>query len=134
MNICTFSGRLTRDAELRYTTSGKGVVNFTLAVDFGFGENKGSAFIDCVKWNGEKLEPYLTKGKPVIVSGELQQESWQDKEGNKRSKLKLNIQSFDFQQGEKNQPAQRQEQERSSEFRETPTEETFPSEQDVLPF
>lgn len=103
MNVCTFSGRLARDAESRYTQSGKNVASFSIAVDFGFGQNKGTAFIDCTKWNCEKLVPYLTKGKAVIVSGEMQQDSWQDNNGNNRTKLKLNVQNFDFQTGDKQQ-------------------------------
>ena len=75
MNVCIFSGRLTKDAETRYTQSGKCVCSFGLAVDTGFGDNKKTVFLNCSVWNKEALAQYLTKGKPVIVHGEYTERS-----------------------------------------------------------
>lgn len=67
----TLAGRLTKDSEMRYTADGKGVLGFTVACDVGFGEKKGTSFIDCAMWGkrGESLEPWLKKGVAVTVMG-----------------------------------------------------------------
>ena len=67
MNKVLLIGRLTRDAELRYTPSGKAVASFTVAVQ----RNKEEAdFINCVAWNkvAENLANYTSKGSLVGVS------------------------------------------------------------------
>ena len=103
MNHCTFSGRLTKDASLRYTQSGKAVCNFTLAVDSGFGDNKRTEFINCILWQKEKLAPYLLKGKALFLSGEYTERKYQDKDGIERRIVEINVRDIEFQQG---QPAQ----------------------------
>lgn len=100
MNVCIFSGRLTRDAETRHTNSGTAVSSFTIAVDSGFGEHKRTDFIDCILWKREALAVHLTKGKPIMVSGELSLRKWQDKEGNNRISTEIICRDVDFQQGE----------------------------------
>ena len=90
LNHITIMGRLTRDPELRRTSSGVAVASFTLAVDRDFGKNengeKETDFIDCVAWRqtGEFVSKYFAKGRMAVVSGRLQIRSWTDKEGNKR--------------------------------------------------
>lgn len=117
MNVCTFSGRLTRDAETRYTGSGTAVTNFCIAVDTGFGEHKRTDFINCVLWKREGLVQHLTKGKAVMVSGEYQARKWQDKDGNNRETVEIVIRDVDFQQGERSQQGQQQApQQRRNEF------------------
>ena len=113
MNICIFSGRLTKDAETRYTQSGKCVCSFGLAVDTGFGDNKKTVFLNCSVWNKEALAQYMTKGKPVIVHGEYTEREWQDKEGNQRKVAEIIVRDIEFQQGhpkgaDQTQGAQRQ--------------------------
>lgn len=73
MNVCTFKGRIGRDAETRHTQSGKAVTTFPLAVDVGWGENKSTLWLDCKIWGdrGEKLAAHLVKGTSPTVSGEL---------------------------------------------------------------
>ena len=107
MNVCTFSGRLTRDCESRTTTTGTAISSFAIAVDGGFGEHKRTDFINCKFFKREGLVPHLTKGKPVIVSGELQTERWTDKSGNERTGFSIICNSIDFQQGDKGQPESR---------------------------
>jgi single-strand DNA-binding protein len=99
MNVCTFSGRLTRDCEVRTTQSGTTVSSFSIAVDGGFGEHKRTDFINCKFFKREGLAPHLTKGKPVMVSGELQTEKWTDKQGNERTGFSIICRDIDFQQG-----------------------------------
>ena len=89
LNHITLMGRLTRDPELRYTSSGIPVASFSLAVDRDFaqkGEEKQTDFIDIVAWRqtGEFVSKYFTKGSMAVVSGRLQIRDWQDKDGNRR--------------------------------------------------
>ena len=90
LNHIIIMGRLTRDPELRRTTSGVAVASFSLAVDRDFGGRDGGEretdFIDCVAWRqtGEFVSKYFTKGRMAVVSGRLQIRSWTDKDGNKR--------------------------------------------------
>lgn len=83
----TASGRLTRDAELRYTPKKQAVLNFTLALDIGYGENKTTEYLECALWGerGEKVGEYLTKGRQVFVIGDGFFRSW-----NKGSKSGVN--------------------------------------------
>ena len=89
MNNATFTGRLGRDAESRFTPSGKPVVNFSLAVDERRGGEKSTLWVSCAIWGerGEKLAQYLTKGAVVSVSGPVRVESYTAKSGEAASKL-----------------------------------------------
>ena len=100
MNICIFSGRLTKDAETRFTQSGKCVCSFGLAVDTGFGDNKKTVFLNCSVWNKEALAQYLTKGKPVIVHGEYTEREWQAQDGSQRKTAEIIVREVEFQQGQ----------------------------------
>ena len=90
LNHITIMGRLTREPELRRTSSGVAVTSFTVAVDRDFsgkdGGEKETDFIDCVAWRqtGEFVSKYFSKGSMIVVSGRLQIRSWTDKDGNKR--------------------------------------------------
>lgn len=90
LNHITLMGRLTRDPELRYTSSGTPVASFSLAVDRDFASREGGErqtdFIDIVAWRqtGEFVSKYFTKGSMAVVSGRLQIRDWQDKDGNRR--------------------------------------------------
>lgn len=87
-------GRLTRDPELRRTSSGVAVASFTLACERDFapqGEARGTDFIDIVAWRytAEFVEKYFSKGQMAVVSGRLQIRNWEDKEGNKRRSAEI---------------------------------------------
>lgn len=90
LNHIVIMGRLTRDPEVRATSSGITVCNFTVAVDQDFtgkdGGEKETDFIDCVAWRktAEFVTKYFTKGSMIVVSGRLQVRSWTDNDGNKR--------------------------------------------------
>lgn len=89
LNQWTGTGRLTKDIELRTTTSGKTVGQFTLAVSRQ-GKDDGADFFDVTVWEktAEIIEKYTQKGSRILVSGRLQQESWEDKtSGQKRSRV-----------------------------------------------
>lgn len=93
VNVFTFVGRLGQDAELRYTPNGKAVASFSAAVDVGFGDNKSTLWVRCNIWGkqAEGLAPYLHKGDPVGITGELSNREWEDKEGQKRTSLEVSV-------------------------------------------
>lgn len=103
-NKVTLLGNLTRDPETRNTPSGQSVTNFSLAVNRTWKGSDGSqqeavSYIDCVAWGkaGEIISQYLTKGRPVLVHGRLDQRSWDDKDsGQKRSKIEVIVEDFNF--------------------------------------
>lgn len=103
-NKVILMGNLTRDPETRTTPSGQSVTNFSLAVNRTWkgadGQQQESvSFIDCVAWGkpGEIIAQYLGKGRAVLVSGRLDQRSWDDKEsGQKRSKVEVVVEDFNF--------------------------------------
>lgn len=90
--VCVISGNVTRDAEMRQTSSGVTITKFTLAYnlrrkvqgDWAYVPN----FIDVTVFGrlGEKICERLTKGANVTVQGELEQSTW-EKEGQKHSKF-----------------------------------------------
>ena len=82
MNNVFLVGRLTKDAEMRQTNSGKSVCSFGLAVDRKYKDqdgNKVTDFFKCTAWNGlaENIVKYTSKGSQVAVIGEMQAESWE---------------------------------------------------------
>ena len=87
MNLTVMTGRLTRDAEIRTTTSGTKVAQFTVAVDRPVAKDKEkqSDFFNVVAWNklAETCETYLKKGMKVLVEGRFQNRSYDDKDGKK---------------------------------------------------
>lgn len=94
-NTTTLTGNITRDPEIRFTNSGKGVTNFGLAVNRRYqvgGEwQEQTSFFDVVAWGGlaEHAAESLTKGDRVVVTGRLDQRTWDTEDGDKRSKVEL---------------------------------------------
>lgn len=91
INQVILMGRLTRDPEMRTTTTGKTIASFSLAVDRG-GQDDQADFFDITAWEklGELVNQYLSKGRRCLVQGRLRQDSWDDKEtGKKRSKVEV---------------------------------------------
>lgn len=95
LNHVALQGRLTRDPELRSTGSGIPVTSFSLAVN---GKKDDTTFIDCVAWRGtaEAICQYLGKGRMMVVEGSLQSREWNDKDGNRRKSLEVNVSQFHF--------------------------------------
>ena len=90
MNSVQILGNLTRDAEVRYTKSGKAVATFTVAasntyIDSNNETKEQTAFINCVAWGkqGELLQQYR-KGNRLFVEGRLQTRSYETQDGQKR--------------------------------------------------
>lgn len=96
-------GNLCRDPELKYLDSGTALCNFAVAVNRTWkkdGEKKEEvSFIDVTAWarTAEVIAEYFAKGDPIMIEGHLKQESWEDKNtGDKRSKLKVIAEGFQF--------------------------------------
>jgi single-strand DNA-binding protein len=96
-------GNLTRDVELKHIPSGQAVAQIGLAVNRKYKTKDGqqqeeTTFIDCEAWGrtAEVMQQYLSKGKPVMIDGRLKLDTWQDKDGSNRSKLKVVIENFQF--------------------------------------
>ncbi|MDR2210451.1 MAG: single-stranded DNA-binding protein [Spirochaetaceae bacterium] len=94
LNHVMLIGRLTRDAELKYTAGGQAVCKFSIAVNrrrkSGDQWVDEASFFDIVLWGrqGESLNQYLVKGKQVGVDGELRQDRW-EQDGQNRSKVEI---------------------------------------------
>lgn len=89
MNKVCLIGRLTKAPELRYTTNGTAIANFTLAVNRPFSNQKGNKeadFIPIVVWNkaAENCAQYLAKGQQAAIEGRLQIRAYEDNSGQKR--------------------------------------------------
>lgn len=101
-------GRLTRDPELRHTQSNMAVASFSLAVNR---DRKGpngeypTDFIDCVAWGrqAEFVKQWFTKGMLAIVVGRIQSRNWEDKNGNKRVTIEINVDEISFGETKKSQ-------------------------------
>ena len=98
------TGNLTRDPELRTTPNGATVCSFSVAVNRVYRDASGEqkedvSFIDCSAWGklGEMINQYAKKGSGVLVSGRLDQRSWEDKTtGQKRSRVEIVVEDFNF--------------------------------------
>ena len=96
-------GNITRDPELRSTPSGAQVCGFSVAVNRNYKDSSGAnqesvSFIDCSAWGkaAEIIAQYAKKGSGILVSGRLEQRSWEDKEGQKRSRVEIVVEDFNF--------------------------------------
>ncbi|MBM4113562.1 MAG: single-stranded DNA-binding protein, partial [Phycisphaerae bacterium] len=96
-------GNLTRDVEVRAIAGGQSVSKFGLAVNRKFRtkdneEREEVTFVDCEAWGrtGEVMSQYLRKGSPVFIEGRLRLDQWEDKEGQKRSQLRVVVENFQF--------------------------------------
>lgn len=96
-NTVTLSGNLTRDPEIRYTRDGNASASFGLAVNRRW-QTRGSddweestSFFDVVCWRdiAENVALSLVKGARVVVTGRLEQRTWENDEGERRSRVDL---------------------------------------------
>lgn len=98
LSVAVLVGRLTRDAELKYTNSGQAVCHFSVATSSR--KKKGDQWVDEASfWDvdlwgkqGESLNQYLVKGKLVAVEGTMRQDRW-EQDGQSRMKVLINANS-----------------------------------------
>lgn len=102
-NKVILMGNLTRDPQLSYLPSQTPVVELGLAVNRNWKGQDGqkreeACFVDCRAYGkqAEVMNQYLSKGRCVLIDGRLQFSAWEDKEGNKRSKLRVVVENFQF--------------------------------------
>ena len=96
-NSVTLIGNITRDPELRFTPSGQATASFGLAVNRRWQDRQSGewqeavSFFDVVCWRemAENASASLGKGSRIIVTGRLEQRSWESQEGEKRSKVEV---------------------------------------------
>lgn len=101
MNRVVLVGRLTRDPEMRTTSSGIAQTRFTLAVNRRTANQSGEReadFINCVAWRGtaEAIAKYLTKGRELAVEGRIQTGSYDAQDGSKRYTTDVVVDNFTF--------------------------------------
>jgi len=96
LNIVTLTGRLTADPQSRKAGQ-YDLVEFSLAVDDGFGDKKKTFFFDCMAWGktGEAMKQFTSKGSMVGVNGKLQQNRW-EKDGKNFSKVVVVADKVEF--------------------------------------
>lgn len=101
LNSVSITGRFTRDVELRHTPSNMAVADISLAVNDSKKNGSGDYeevvhFVDVTLFGrtAEVAAEYCSKGSRVAVEGRLCQDRWEDKEGNKRSKIKVMANKF----------------------------------------
>lgn len=94
-NTVTLIGNLTRDPELRFTTGGRAIASFGLAVNRRYQQNgewqEQVSFFNVTCWGdlGENVATSMTKGSRIIVTGRLEQRSWETSEGEKRTVVEV---------------------------------------------
>jgi single-strand DNA-binding protein len=103
VNNVILAGHLTRDPELRPLPGEKVVVNFGLAINRRYKSAEGeikeeSTFVDCEAWGrtAELVGQYLAKGSAAYIEGRLKFDTWQDKEGHNRNRLKVVVDNVQF--------------------------------------
>ena len=105
-NKVLLMGNLTRDVQLKSLPSGQPVAEIGLAINRKFKTKDGQdreevTYVDCECWGprAEVIAKYFSKGKPIFVEGRLKLDSWEDKDGQKRSKMRVVIDDFQFVEG-----------------------------------
>lgn len=94
-NTVTVVGNLTRDPELRFTTGGKGIASFGVAVNRRYQQNgewqEKVSFFNVSAWDtlGENAAASLTKGTRVIITGRLEQREYETQQGEKRNVVEI---------------------------------------------
>lgn len=104
LNKALLIGNLTRDPEVKVTTKGTTVANFTIALNRSWTNEAGQkqdevAFVDCdaLGKTGDLVGKFLKKGSQVMIEGRLKLDQWEDKtSGQKRSKLKVFVENVQF--------------------------------------
>jgi len=96
-------GNLTRDPQMSYLPSQTAVVEFGLAVNRRWrgqdGQNREeTCFVDCRSYGrqAEMLNQYMSKGRPILIEGRLQLDTWQAQDGSRRSKHRVIVERFQF--------------------------------------
>ena len=109
-NKVIIMGNITRDPELMQTKNGTSICHFSVAVNRSYNSQDGSTRdetcfveVDSFGRTAENIAKFFNKGKPILIEGRLRQDSWEDKQtGQKRSKLLVVLERFEFVGGRDN--------------------------------
>ncbi len=113
-NKVIIAGNLTRNPELRYTPQGTAYASFDIALNRRWTDSDGNkqekvVFVPVEAWRkqAESISSYVQKGSPLLVEGRIEMDSW-EKGGQKRTKLKVAVERFEFigEMKEKNEPSE----------------------------
>lgn len=100
MNKNYFTGRTTKDIEIRYIQNGNqtAVGRFSLAVETGYKDKKRTDFFNMTVWGkqAETMEKYVPKGTKIIVECEARQNNYTDRNGNKVNTVDFTVLNFEF--------------------------------------
>ena len=137
-NRVILMGNLTADPELIHTAGGHTICKVRMAVNRKYKTKDGdlneeTTYVDADFFGrqAETIAQYLTKGNPIHIEGRLRQDNWEDKEGNKRSKLVIVGESFQF----VDSGATKNDDSTSKSTNSAPKRETVPSiDSDDIPF
>ena len=103
-NLCAMQGNICKDIEMKIVGDNLALANFTVACTNKYKQKENTVFMECTAFGGlaDTINKFFEKGKPIIVSGELQEDCWDDKDtGKKRYKKWLRVNNFDFVGGSK---------------------------------
>ena len=98
LNIVVLQGRLTKDVDLRYTsTTQKPYAHFSIAVDRGNGNNE-TGFFNCTAWEKTAtfVDQHFKKGDAILVMGKIQMRNYEDSHGNKRTDYSVIVNNVNF--------------------------------------
>ena len=105
-NKVLLMGNLTRDVQLKSVAGGQSVADLAIAVNRKFKLKDGTekeevTYVDCECWGprADVIAKYFSKGKPIFIEGRLKLDTWDDKDGQKRSKMRVVIEDFQFVEG-----------------------------------
>lgn len=103
LNQVILMGRITKNPEIKSTTSGKEVVSFTLAVDRTKDETD---FISCVAWDktAKFMQTYLKQGSKIVIQGRLQTRTYDRKDGSKALATEVIVNTIDFAEAKQEKP------------------------------
>ena len=101
LNVIAITGRLSRDPELRQTTTGKSVASFTIACSRGRKDANGKDLVDwipVVAWEhtAEFVCKYFEKGSLIAIDGRLQSRTYKDRDGNNRAAIEIVANNANF--------------------------------------
>ena len=103
LNRVFLIGRLTKDPEVRQTSNGTPVTNFSIAINRKYKSASGelkedTTFVGIVAWQklAELCQQFLAKGRAVLVEGKMQNRSWETEDGQKRSTLEIRADRIEF--------------------------------------
>jgi len=121
LNVVHIMGNLTRDPEVQYTPKGTAVCKISVAINSSYKNDAGEkvekttfADVDCWGRTAELIGEHFKKGSPIFIAGRLETQEWQDKKtGDKRSKLAIVAETFQF-IGGRDEPRQKPAEKRSS--------------------